>query len=365
MKSRMIYRRYIHIMIVTGMFILFIIGLFNFIMDPLWNFSHSHTLNNLQKGFDERQQKINKIQHQPFMYNALLLGSSRAVLLDQNKLNSKDLSVFNFSTSLSMPQEYRDYVNFAKKKQSKEFKYLFLELDFYGTNKNNKYLINYTGAKEINVTKECCYRWKTLFSFSTLRHSLNNIARVVLRKAFHRSYRRDNVALTDKYTEEVVKQNIKKITLDNAVGMENYVYNDRYSDVLETLKSENNQTNFLVFTSPVSSHYLDLLFEAGLWDEYTKWLHDIVSVFGGVYHFMDYNTVSKEYAHYFLDYHHVYPEVQGMMASKILGKSDVNIPSDFGQFLNRKNLKSYLIIMKKIVEKRHIHRLAKKEINLL
>lgn len=358
MKSKIIYRNYLHIMIFTAMFILFIIGLFNFIMDPLWNFSHSHALNNLQKGFDERQQKINKIQHQPFMYNALLLGSSRAVLLDQNKLNSKGVSVFNFATSLSMPQEYRDYVNFAKKKQNNEFKYLFLELDFYGTNKNNKRLINYTGANEINVTKECCYRWKTLFSFSTLKYSLNNLVRAVLRKASHRSYRRDNVALTDKYTEEEVKHNVEKITLDKAVGMENYIYNDGYKDVLETLKSENNQTTLIVFTSPVSSHYLDLLFEAGLWDDYARWLHDIVSVFGEVYHFMDYNTVTKEYTRYFLDYHHVYPKVQGMMASKILGKSDDNIPRDFGELLNGKNLDPYLKIMKQMVENQQRHSLS-------
>lgn len=349
----MIYRKYLHIMIVTAMFIFFIIGLFNFIMDPLWNFSHRHALNNLQEGFNERQQKINKIQHQQFQYNALLLGSSRAVLLDQNELSSNDVRTFNFATSLSMPHEYRDYVNFAKKKQNNEFKYLFLELDFYGTNKNNKYLINYTGAKEISVTKECCYRWKTLFSFSTLEHSLKNLARAVLRKAFQRSYRRDNVALTDKYTEVEVKQRIKKVTLDNAMGMENYAYNDGYEDVLKTFKSENNQTGFIVFTSPVSSYYLDLLFEAGLWDEYTKWLYDIVNVFGEVYHFMDYNTVTKEYSRYFLDYHHVYPEVQRMMASKILGKADINMLNDFGQSLNKKNLKSYLIIMKKTMENRH------------
>ncbi len=352
-KNRMIYRKYTHIIIVTAMFILLSIGLFNFIMDPLWNFSHSHSLNNLQKGFDERQQKTNKIQHQPFMYNALLLGSSRATLLDQNKLSSNDVRVFNYATSLSMPQEYRDYVNFAKKKQDKEFKYLFLELDFYGTNKNNKRLINYTGAKEIIVTKECFYRWKTLFSISTLKHSLNNLARAVLGKASFRSYRRDNVALTDKYTEEIVKENINKVTFDKAVGMKNYAYNDEYEDVLKTLHSENNQTNFSVFTSPVSSYYLDLLFKEGLWDEYEKWLHAVVNVFGEVYHFMDYNTVTKEYVHYFIDYHHVYPEVQGMMANKILGKSDLNIPSDFGQSLNRKNLKTYFKIMKKIVENRH------------
>lgn len=358
MESRILYRESLHIMIVTALLILFIIGLFNFIMDPLWNFSHSHALNNLQKGFDERQQKINKIQHQPFMYSALLLGSSRAVLLDQNELNSKDVRTFNFATSLSMPQEYRDYVNFAKKKQNNEFKYLFLELDFYGTNKNNKYLINYTGAKEINVTNECCYRWKTLLSFSTLKYSLNNLARAVLGKAATRSYRRDNVALTDKYTEEEVKHNVEKLTIDKALGMENYSYNDRYKNVLETLKSENNQTTFIIFTSPVSSHYLDLLFEAGLWEEYARWLHDIVSVFGEVYHFMDYNTVTKDYPHYFLDYHHAYPKVQGSMAKKILGKSNNNLPRDFGQLLDEKNLESYLKIMKKIVENRQRHSLS-------
>ncbi|OQX74436.1 MAG: hypothetical protein B6D59_02420 [Campylobacteraceae bacterium 4484_4] len=353
-NSEFQYRKFVKTLLLTLFGIVLSVGVFNFIMDPMWTFSHAHYFNSRQKGFDERQQKTNLAYFRNFDYNAVLMGSSRATLLDQNVLNLNDIKAFNYAISLSMPQEYKTYIDFAKQRAGKPLEAIFLELDFYGTNKNNKRLKEYKQDRAVQKAKACCYRWKMLFSFSTLKMSLNNLARAILGKNFHRSYNRYNVAYTDRYAPESVKKEVEKTTLKNAVGMENYAYNEKYRTIFEQLKSENPGSRFIVFTSPTSSFYLDLLFKNGLWDAYANWLRDLVAEFGSVYHFMDYNTITLDYPKYFLDYHHVYPNIQNMMAKKVIGMNDPEIPADFGTVLTKENIDNYLKMLKKRIEKREI-----------
>ncbi len=348
------YQKFVKTLLFTLFGIVLSVGLFNLFMDPMWTFSHAHYFNSKQKGFDERQQKTNLAYFRDFDYNTVLMGSSRATLLDQNVLSHDDIKVFNYAISLSMPQEYKTYIDFAKQRTKKPLKAIFLELDFYGTNKNNKRLKEYKQDRAIEKAKSCCYRWKMLFSFSTLKMSLNNLARAILRKNFHRSYNRYNVAYTDRYAPESVKKDVEKTTLKSAVGMEDYAYNEYYRSIFNQLKRENPESRFVVFTSPASSFYLDLLFKNGLWNAYSQWLKDLVEEFGSVYHFMDYNTITLNYPTYFLDYHHVYPKIQNMMAKKVIGIKDPEIPEDFGFVLSKKNIDHYLHTLKKRIEARGI-----------
>ena len=61
----------------------------NYVIDPLWVFSHSNALNNKQPVFNERQQKTNKLyfgldNNETQQYDSLMIGSSRGAMFDQN-----------------------------------------------------------------------------------------------------------------------------------------------------------------------------------------------------------------------------------------------------------------------------------------
>jgi len=65
---------------------LFVVGGFNYYIDPLWNFAHAHKYNRIQIAFDERQQKTNRLHFSPADYDTLILGSSRTTYMDHSEL---------------------------------------------------------------------------------------------------------------------------------------------------------------------------------------------------------------------------------------------------------------------------------------
>ena len=168
------------------------IAFFNFFIDPYWTFSNSHKLNSLQKSSNEREQKSNLLYFQDKQYDSLLLGTSRVTFLNQNDF--KNMNVFNYSFSLSNPNNLNEYIEFAKKENKKDFKYIIIGLDFLGTNKNAKENQN---PKEIfNDVRSFFYRYKLLLSIDSFKLSIENIKRSILNRAGGRSYNRENIAFT-------------------------------------------------------------------------------------------------------------------------------------------------------------------------
>ena len=54
-------KKWIKILLILCILAVGFVGGINYLVDPLWTFSHSNRFNNAQNGFDERQQKTNYI----------------------------------------------------------------------------------------------------------------------------------------------------------------------------------------------------------------------------------------------------------------------------------------------------------------
>ncbi len=320
------------------MFIIYIsflapIGIINYVMDSYWTFDHENRFNQMQTGSNERQQKTNYIYFHPFDYNALLLGSSRTTLINQNDFEG--LKVFNYAVSMMMPQEYKEYIEFAKKRKGGEFEYIILALDFFGTNKLQK---AENPKPIIENTTSPFYRYKLLFSIDALKNSAANIRRYITGKKYRRSYDRHNVATTDPLTPQQAKAIIER----RKHWEERYAYNENYKNILEDLKKSNPKSKFIVFTTPVSSHLFKLMINEGHLKEYERWLKELVEVFGKVTNFMTENSITKDYVHNFVDTNHFYPRIGKMIAHKVLGIPDPSIPKDFGDVLTKENINDYI-----------------------
>ncbi len=123
--------------------------------------------------------------------------------------------------------------------------------------------------------------------------------------------------------------------------MENtYEYNPDYKKVLLQLKEKYPDTQFIIFTTPISTPLFQALVEEGRLADYEQWLTDVIDVFGGVYNFMYPNTVTNDITNYF-DGHHFYPEVGTMIAHRIDGTL-TGVPEDFGQYVTKENLEDHL-----------------------
>ena len=74
-------KKWTKIFVIFSLTFIVIIGLVNYIVDPLWIFSHSNNFNKLQYGFNERLLKSSYIKHRENILDnkdTLLLGSSTA-----------------------------------------------------------------------------------------------------------------------------------------------------------------------------------------------------------------------------------------------------------------------------------------------
>ncbi len=320
------------------LFLFLVVGWIVYFIDPYWSFSHSNRFNSLQFASDERVQKSNMVFFRNFDYDTLILGSSRVAFINQDDF--APMKAFNYSFSMAMPHEYESYIEFAKSRKGRDFKTIIIGMDFFGTNKNVK---NFVDSKKIfeNI-KSIGYRYKMLFSIDALKNSIENIKRSLLNHAGGRSYDRNNIAYTTKMDKVLVEESVKKMQMkDYIANMDDYSFDENFKNILLNIKKDNPNTTFLIFTTPVSSDYLKKIFNYGLYDDYTRWLHDIVEVFGEVVHFMDFNTITNAYPDFFMDYHHLYPEFTTMIVKRILKRDDKNIAEDFGTVLNEKLVKEY------------------------
>ena len=316
------------------------VGAVNYVVDPLWTFSHNYTFNNKQNGFDERQQKTNYVNFKDMnKYKGVLLGSSRTTHINQNDF--KDMNIFNYASSSMYPYEYQGYIDFFKKNILEDLKYIIIGADFYGIciPKDVKFENPevYFGHSE-----DFAYRYKMLLSWGALKNSLKNIKNHIKEpKAY---YSRFNVKYAVKVSEkERYARYTKNLKRHTESFMKNkYEYNNDYIHILESLKNDNPNTKIIFFTSPITADLLVSIIKNGnKLNEYKEWLRLIVRKFGKVYHFMDINSVTTNLQNY-PDDDHFYDNVAEMVANKISNFYNKDIPVDFGIKLNKTNIDTYL-----------------------
>jgi hypothetical protein len=315
------------------------VAAFNFYIDPLWLFGHSNRHNNVQAGFDERQQKSNRLHFSNTPYDALLLGSSRSTYINQHGFTG--LRVFNYAVSGMRPEEYAPYIAYAESQLGQPFDTVFIGVDFFGSNKN--YGGRAAPAEQFfRVAGQPFYRLESLLSFETLRKSLENLKKT---GQSCDCYRRDNVKLMLEYTGEQKTEIIQKdlgVFRKHIYGPD-YAYDESLSAVWHGLRKRFPNSRFVVFTTPISAPLLLALVECGRWPDYERWLREMVEAFGSVHDFMGINTITADLNNY-QDASHFYLPVGTLIARSL---SEAQAPlAGFGQEVTRKNLEQHLRTLK-------------------
>jgi len=307
----------------------------NCYVDPLWLFGHSNRHNNVQTGFDERQQKSNRLHFGDTPYDALLLGSSRSTYINQNDFTG--LRVFNYAVSGMRPEEYAPYIAYAELQRGQPFATVFIGVDFFGSNK--KYGGRAAPAEQFfRVAGRPFYRLESVLSFETLRKSLEN-----MKKSGQSCdcYRRDNVKLMLEYTGEQKAELVQKdlsIFRKHIYGPD-YTYDESLSATWRGLRERFPKSRFVVFTTPISAPLLLALVECGRWPDYERWMRVMVEAFGSVHDFMGINAITLDLSNY-QDASHFYPPI-GTLIARSLTEAQAPL-AGFGQQVTRDNLEQHL-----------------------
>ncbi|SER70368.1 hypothetical protein SAMN04487944_108111 [Gracilibacillus ureilyticus] len=330
----MSYKLFTSVFLVLVIAVLLAIGGFNYWIDPLWTFSHSHENNDVQFVIDERQQKVNQLYYGKSDYDTLLIGSSRTTYIPAEEFTGMD--VYNFAASDLSFLEYEAMIDFAKEQKGSEFERIIIGVDFFKSSlKESTDPVSLEPYTE--KVKEPFYRWKNLLSLDVLEYARKNYRLSQNDQIVDlRNYNRENTAFAKHFElgtiEEETKAKIYKFR-QQFYG-ENYQYNKEMKSVLQHLKEENPDTEFVIFTTPISAPLYRAMIEEGNEAGYERWLDDLVDVFGGVHHFMYPNSVTEDLSNYF-DGHHFYPEVGKLIAKRISEENPAEVPEDFGIYLTK------------------------------
>ena len=315
--------------------ILTLIALFNFAVDPLWCFGHVNPWNMKQAGFNERLLKTNLVTFGDFRYRSLLIGSSRVAVLNQNDF--KGMDAFNYAAATMVPEEYGEYIRYAAQRKGKGFENIIIGMDFFGSNGNYRKTFEPPDFY-FDTAGSMLYRYRMLLAWDTLRYSMDN-----LRGGGGKvrgTYDRCNVRTPKPRTFEERKRLVREqfIFFKTEGYGKNYRYDENLKEKLVRLKLDNPGASFMVFTTPVSEPLFCLMIRMNRLPDYERWLRDLVQVFGRVWNFMDLNTVTRDHEHTFTDLDHVYPATGRLIAHRVLGIRDENVPPDFGKLVTRDNI---------------------------
>lgn len=321
-----------------------VIGLLNYWIDPFFLYgASSHRYNHYFKPFDERIEKANRIYYGKESYDSVLLGSSRAIYVNQYDFQGQRL--FNSGVSGGLPYEYEYYLKSMKQK-GHSLKTIYLQIDFFGSNVLRKK----EGKERVATAFELLNNQNRFFQLFQWNKQLIEIPRFQEKfKTYERGgyYSRDNVAKLNRMSEEKriqsFRKRLKKLTLEL---IREYSFDENLKEILSNVKANNPHSQFVIYTSPVSVALLasEINF-AKRWEEYKQWIRIHLEVFGSLYQFGGFNAITQNLQNYF-DADHFYPSV-GTMIAKTLTQKDFTPIDNFGIYLTLENVEEYFTQLEK------------------
>ncbi|MGR6837155.1 hypothetical protein [Syntrophomonas erecta] len=340
------YRKWIIATLTLMLIPLLVIGGFNFLIDPLWNFNHAHQYNRIQLSFNERQQKTNRITFGNRQYDSLIMGSSRITYI--NQYDFKGYNAYNYALSNMLLGEYYDYARYAQNQNGRDFNYIILGLDFFATNKNLEVENSFESPDYYFAQAgQLGYRFKTLLSSDVLKYAWRDFDASRNNREENYAYTRDNVKILNPIPAAEKKWRVEA----NLKWYSESVYGPGYSygdvrSTLQKLKADHPHSQFVVFTTPISDPLFQVLVEQGKLPWYEQWLRDTVEVFGEVYNFMYPNSITTNLDNYY-DASHFYPPVGTLIAHRLMDQADPSLPADFGVRVTAENLEEHLEMVRK------------------
>ena len=324
--------------------LMFIISL-NAIVDPMMVLPFVHRFNNRVRFLNERQQKTNLLYfseyYKKYDPDSIILGSSRSSGLTPD-LFAPQYTIFNYAAAAIRPPEMNAYIHFAQELHGRPLRLIVLGLDFMGA--DGQPSKSHTKGLPVAYTQEVkkpFYALATLMNLKSFHLATRNL-RANLHPSKSSYFERRTLGMVEYFRpgEDIRQKDFEKTmqTFQEVYG--HFHYNPDYKQMLLEIKQNYPQTQFIVFTTPVSKPHLDLLFEKGLADSYRQWLTDIVEVFGSVTHFMDENEITRNYMQHFADSHHLYLDTSALLVRRLLDQQ--NSPAGFGKILTQENLPQYL-----------------------
>ena len=329
----------------------FFVGLFNWFIDPYgvfgnnnfigWNHSKPEKLKNTRffKAVD-----FTKIKPK-----TIFLGSSRIEygLEPTHTALQNSQPVYNFAFGAATTYEMLRYLQYAIANQP-ELKTVFIGLD--------EFMFNELHQEGAGFAEERLEKNGLIFkdflnsilaitaieaSFTTIKSSQNNPQERVYTpegRLYPRAIDRNRAATKYRF--------IKSFELYFNLFPE-YKLSKKSLNNLQQIVNLCQQHNIdlKVFISPVHASRLEVIYQAGHWQQYEQMKREIVNIIP-VWDFSGYNTITTETLdnniQNYIDDSHYRKEVGDLVITRILNSQAHPIPNDFGTIVDYKNIENHL-----------------------
>lgn len=313
MKTK-IYQKWISAFAVTAVTVLIIIGVVNFLVDPMFMFREKKNIYDEIFRINWRLQKTNYLRFVNSDFGSFMLGSSHVYMIRNNDMSDKNF--FNYWVPGLHAKEYLLNMSFLPKEKPLR---IYLGLDFFGTNENWDYPEKFLplGSK------------MDIFSLSMLRYSV----KILFSKP-------------NKETDKSDISDMKQIAKDRVSGLlYKYLFNESFGEIILNLRNEYPQHKFIVFLTSETNEYMrEAYINRGLLNSYLRWIRETVQVFGEVWNFNYVNSVTSN-LDYWDDSDHMNKHGFHFMAQRISGGADC--PEDFGILVTKENLEEHIKFLRK------------------
>jgi hypothetical protein len=247
---------------------------------------------------------------------------------------------FNNAVSGMLSTELVEYVEFAKRHNSRPFKLIIIGLDFFSSNANFRGFGNRETHSIFTSAESPWYKIKYLMTWDALRYSIRNIRLSFTELGSKPYYDRHNIVTVPVVSKSIHDASVLRdlATFQNDFYGKSYQYRDLRRTFRE-LTVQNPDSRFIVFVTPESALFWKMMLKDGLLDSYLQWVTAIVDEFGSVYTFMGINDLTTNPDN-FIDAHHVYPHVSKQILSRILNQPGT-LQTNTGIVINRDTIESY------------------------
>jgi hypothetical protein len=304
----MTYKNWLYQTLLSLLLILFLVILINYFNDPLWVSDRDNFFNQKQKGFNERQQKSNKIFFTKEKYDSVMVGNSKVTYINQNQFKSGNL--FNYAVSDMRPEEYYDYIEFFKEKNG-DPKYIILGIDFSSCLKRNIKIQD--PQFYIQNSKSPFYQYKQLLSYNTLIYSLRNLSKNFSSR--NNVYDRYNIKIKKNYQiDKNVEINVNNWEKEAKKDYELAKYNPNFEQSLSKIRINNPNSKIISVFLP--EFIPKFLFYSKSKKIYDRCIKDAQKNSNFIYNFMYFNKLTTDSKNYY-DGSHFRPEIGKIIMDNI------------------------------------------------
>ena len=317
-------------------------AIYIFLVDPLWQWDHPWHLTRWHRPFNERMQKTNYLASHKLNIDTLIVGSSRSSYINPEWLGTGN--GFNYAVSSGKPSEFATHISYVKKRSKMPLRLVVIESSF-----GHALAVDTTfeePQKYIDDAEDWAKKYKNLFSRDTYKLAKNS-----RRSPLYNYYLYEGEVMHSyrypyrEYANSTAKEQEVSSQVDSyRKNAYNRAYDELFSEHLSDIHKALGDTDFIVYTTPVSAPMMHLMYDMGRMDAYERWLRELVAEFGRVYHFMYPSTITMD-SDSFNDAHHPTIDTSEEIVNIIMGLDNNETTydaDDVCMILRRDNIDQYI-----------------------